>query len=336
MSGRFAERAPRWLAPALGAALLLGLPAPAMAQSEAPPASVAEEAVVIPFAPPLGTPVTYALRFERKRPSGDSVIEFEQRLTFERLGSGYLMRLETLSFASGGRRFELADKRVLDAVPPALRIYLLPMAVELDSSGEMVRMRDWEAMRAGLRSMPEAAAALSGAPLDEAALAAMQRLLDPIINASAEEGPALMIRGWPALLGYGGGEFVLGEPVEVDTEVTGGLLPGAVPATMQGVVTRTAEGHLRLIQTARFDPQAMRAATLAMIGMMRTAGAGSGRAAAGEETIESLQITDEVEIAFDPLTGLPVNARTARVTSVVTSAGSAVGGEVLTLRRITP
>ena len=60
------------------------------------------------------------------------------------------------------------------------------------------------------------------------------------------------------------------------------------------------------------------------------------RAAAGEEAIESLQITDEVEIAFDPLTGLPVSARTARVTSVVTNAVSTTGGEIMTIRRITP
>lgn len=336
MSGRFAERARRWLAPMLGAALLLGLPAPALAQSDAPSAAAAGEVVVIPFDPPLGTPVTYALRFERKRPRGDSVIEFEQRLMFERFGGGFLLRLETLSFSSGGRRFDLADRRVLDAVPPALRIYLLPMAVELDSAGEMVRMRDWEAMRAGLRSMPEAAAAIAGAPLDEASLAAMRRLLDPIINASAEEGPALMIRGWPAVLGYGGGEFVLGEPVEADTEVSGGLLPGTVPATMEGVVTRTADGHLRLVQKARFEPEAVRAATLALVEMMRSARPGSGAAAGSDETIDKLDITDEVEITFDALTGLPLTARTARVTSVVTSAESAVGGEVLTLRRITP
>ena len=88
-----------------------------------------------------------------------------------------------------------------------------------------------------------------------------------IINGSAEEAPALMIRGWPAVLGYGGGEFVLGETVEADTEVTGGMLPSAVPATLQGVVTRTADGQLRLIQTARFDPEAMRAATLAVVEM---------------------------------------------------------------------
>ena len=323
------------LAPVLLASLMLGLPTTASAQTPLASAS-ADETITIPFDPPLGTPITYALRFERKRASDDSVIDFEQRLTFERLGIGYLLRLETLSFSSGGQRFDLADKRVLDAVPAALRPYLLPMAIELDDAGEMVRMRDWEAMRAQLRQMPEAAAAMSGVPLDAAGRAAFERVFGPIINGSAEEAPALMIRGWPAVLGYGGGEFVLGEPVEAITEVTGGLLPSAVPATMQGVVTRTDDGQLRLIQTARFDPEAMRAATLAVVEMMRAAGASRDRAAAGEEAIESLQITDEVEIAFDPLTGLPVSARTARVTSVVTNAVSTTGGEIMTIRRITP
>ena len=164
----------------------------------------------------------------------------------------------------------------------------------------------------------------------------MRRLLDPIINSTAEEGPALMIRGWPAVLGYGGGEFTSGEPVETDTEVTGGLLPVAVPATMQGVVTRKPDGQLHLVQKARLDPEAISAATLAVVEMMRAAGPGGARGASGEETIQSLDITDEVEITFDALTGLPLSARTARVTSVVTSAGRAGGGEILTLRRTAP
>ncbi|MCL9981919.1 MAG: hypothetical protein NBV60_02060 [Erythrobacter sp.] len=327
----------RKLAPALYAALMFALPAPASAQTPPLTAPAADaETITIPFNPPLGTPVTYALRFERKRPSGDGVFDFEQRLTFERLGSGYLLRLETLSFSSGGPRFDLADKRVLDALPAALRPYLLPMAIELDDAGEMVRMRDWEAVRAQLRQMPEAAAAMSGVPLDAGGRTAFELVFGPIINGSAEEAPGLMIRGWPAVLGYGGGEFVLGEPVEAETEVSGGLLPGAVPATLQGVVTRNADGQLRLIQTARFDPEAMRAATLAVIDMMRAAAPGRDRAAAADETLQSLEITDEVEITFDPLTGLSISARTARLTSVTTGTGSGGGGEIMTIRRIAP
>ena len=335
MSGRTNERARRWLAPMLGAALMFGLPAPVLAQSEALPAAAAGEVVVIPFAPPLGTPVTNAMRFERKRPGGDSVIDFEQRLTFERLGGGYLLRLETLSFSSGGRRFDLADKRILEAVPAALRIYLLPMAIELDAAGEMVRMRNWPAMQAALRGMPEAAAKFSDQPMDEAALAAARRFLDPIINASAEDAPGFMIRGWPAVLGYGGAEFDLGEAVAVDTEVTGGLLPVAVPATMKSVLTRTAEGDLRLAQTAHFDPEAMRAALLTVIETMRQAAQLTGKAAQGDD-LQAMEITDEMEITFDPLTGLPVSAITARLTSVETSAESASGGDIMTLRRIAP
>jgi hypothetical protein len=312
-----------------------GVPAPASAQTPAATALAAAETVIIPFAPPLGTPVTYAMRFERKRPGGDSAIDFEQRLTFEQLGSGYLLRLETLSFSSGGRRFDLGDKRMLDAVPAALRIYLMPMTIELDASGEMVRMRDWPAMQAALRTMPEAAAKLSDQPMDEAAVAAARRFLDPIINASAEDAPGFMIRGWPAVLGYGGAEFDLGEAVAVDTEVTGGLLPVPVPATMKSVLTRTAEGDLKLAQTAHFDPEAMRAALLTVIETMREAAQLRGKAAQDDD-LQALELTDEMEITFDPLTGLPVSARTARLTSVETSTESASGGDIMILRRIAP
>jgi hypothetical protein len=312
---------------------LLG-PVPASAQ-EASAAAAAAETVTIPFAPPLLTPVTYAMRFERKRPGGDTAIDFDQQLTFERLDSGYLLRIETLSMTSGGRRFDLADRRMLDALPPAIRLYLLPMAIELDASGEMVRMRDWPAMQAALRGMPEAAAKMSDQPMNEAALAVVRRFLEPIINASAEDAPAFMIRGWPAVLGYGGAEFDLGEAVAVDTEVTGGLLPVAVPATMKIVLTRTTEGDLRLAQTAHFDPEAMRAALLMVIETMREAAQLRGKAAQDDD-LQAMEITDEMEITFDPLTGLPVSARTARLTSVETSTESASGGDIMTLRRISP
>lgn len=335
MSGLPAGRARRCFAPMLGAALIFALPAPALAQDDALPAAAAVETVTIPFAPPLGKPVTYGLRFERKRPRGDSVIDFEQRLTFERLGEGFVLKLETLSFASGGQRFDLSDQRVLDAAPPALRIYILPMTVELDGAGEMVRMRDWEAMRAQLRQLPEAAAAMSGEPVNEAALAAVKSVLDPIINSSAEDAPAFMIRGWPAVLGYGGAEFDLGETLEVATLVTGGILPEPIPATAQGSLTRTSEGHLLYTATTRFDPADMRAAIVTVLERMKAQMDRTGRPGPAEE-IRSLDITDDMTILFDPVTGLPVTARIARITSVATTAEAQTGGEITTIRRIAP
>ncbi len=293
------------------------------------------ETVTIPFAPPLGTPVTYALRFERKRPSGDSVIDFEQQLTFDRIASGYVLRLETLAFASEGQRFDLADKRVLDAVPAALRVYLLPMTVELDASGEMVRMLDWDAMREALNQLPEAAAAMSGAPLNEAAIVAVRSVLDPIINASPEEAPAMIIRGWPNVLGYGGAELVPGETVEAETEVTGGILTTPLPAVVQGSLNRTPEGNLRVFQTTLYDPAEMRAATLATVERLKAQAGRAGGPKPGD-AFQSITITDDVEIELDPLTGLPISARLARITSAATRTESQVGGEITTIRRIEP
>ena len=318
------------------AALAFALGAPLSGQEPAeasPTEDVGAEAVTIPFDPPLGTPVTYALRFERKRPSGDSVIEFEQRLTFEPIASGFVLPLEVLSFDSEGRRFDLADKRVLDNVPAALRVYLLPMTVELDASGEMVRMLDWDAMRTQLRQLPEAAATMSGAPMNEAGIAAVRSVLDPIINVSAEDAPAQIIRGWPNVLGYGGAELVLGEAVEADTQVTGGILKAPIPAVVQGSLTRSPAGNLRLFQTTLYDPADMREATLALVERLRTQAGKSGGPKPGDE-LQSISITDDVEIEFEPVTGLPITARLARITSVVTTTESKVGGEITTIRRL--
>jgi hypothetical protein len=320
----------------LAAALCLG-GAPAWAQ-EAPPApaeAATGEAITIPFAPPIGTPLAYRLRFERKRASGDSVFEVDQRLTFAKMEGGYALTLEQMAIYAQGQRLDLSDRRVLDAVPLALRIFLLPVVVELDATGEMVRMRDWPAMKAALQGMPEAAAALSGEPVNEAALAAVRSVLDPILNGSAEDAPALMIRGWPAALGYGGGEFVAGELLEGDTEVVSPLAPTPIPAVSQGSVTRTPQGQIMLVQTTLFDPEVMRTLTLALIERVRTQAGRTGGAKPDEELL-SLNITDEVAITFDPVTGLPITARTTRLTNVATSSETQVAGEVTTITRIDP
>lgn len=326
------------LAPALACALILGFATPAGAQ-EAHAALPAEEAIVetvtIPFDPPLATPLTYALRFERKRESGDSVYDYEQRLTFERIAEGFVLRLETLAIMGGGQRFELADERVLAVIPAALRPYFLPMTVELDATGQMVRMRDWEAMRANLRSLPEAAAALSGVPLDAVRRAAVAQLFGPIINASAEDAPALMIRGWPSVLGYGGTELDLGETYETESGVDGGLLPASIPTVAQFTLTRTPEGNLRLFQSTIYHPEAIRAATNAVIDAARAQAGFAGKSPAGE-TLDGMQVSDNADIVFDPETGMPITAEVLRVISVDTSKESGAGGEVITIRRITP
>lgn len=313
----------------LFAALSLAAAAPVLAQE------AAAEAVTIPFDPPLGTPLTYAMRFERKRPGGDSVYDYEQRLTFERIAHGFVLRLETLAFIIGGQRLDLADKRMLAAIPAALRPYLMPMTVELDAAGEMVRMRGWEAMRANLRGLPETAAELSGVPLDAAGRAAIAQVLGPIINASAEDAPALMIRGWPSLLGYGGTELDLGETYEAESGVDGGLLPAPIPTVVQFTLTRTPDGRLRLFQSTSYDPEAIRRATNAVIDAARGQAGGGGKSPAGE-TLDAMQISDNADIVFDPTTGMPITAEVLRIVSVDTDKESGAGGEVMTIRRIAP
>lgn len=321
----------------LAAALCMGATAPAMAQ-EASSAAASEttgEAITIPFAPPLDTPLAYRLRFERKRATGDSAMEFDQRLTFVRAEGGYALTVETLSFNSEGRRIDLSDKRMLDILPPALKVYLMPMVAELDEAGEMVRMRNWSAMQESLRGMPDAVAAMSGEPVDEAALAAVKSVLDPFLNASAEEAPALMIRGWPAVLGYGGAGFVSGELIRGYTEVDTPFAPMPIPAVSQGSVTRSGDGKLYLVQTTLIDPEVLRSLTLALIEQIKARAPTRGTSQMAEE-IGSLSITDEVGINIDPVTGLPVTARIERVTSANRPTGALVNGEITTITRIDP
>jgi hypothetical protein len=322
------------------AALTFGLSVPLAGQETehtppSPQAPATTETVTLPFAPPLGTPLTYAMRYERKRESAASVYDYEQRLTFSRIEGGFLLRLETLAFIIGGQRLDLADSRVIKGIPAAIRPFLLPMTVELDEAGEIVRIRDWEAMRAGLSGLLETAAELSDVPLDAAGRAALAQFLDPIINASAEDAPALMIRGWPSVLGYGGAEFDLAETYEAESEVEGGLLSAPIPAEVQFTLTRTPEGRLRLFQSSSYDLDAIRAATNAVIDAARAKVGNGGKSDAGE-ALDRMQLSDNVDIVFDPETGMPITAEVLRVVSINVKSGSGAGGEIMTIRRIAP
>jgi hypothetical protein len=163
------------------------------------------------------------------------------------------------------------------------------------------------------------------------------QVLDPIINASAEDAPAFMIRGWPAVLGYGGAAFVPGEMVEGESHISGGVLPEPIPTTLQGSLTRTQAGRLRLVQTAVIDPEGLRDAVLSLLEQLRAHSAGT-TAPNPAEAIAAITMTDDTEIEFDAVTGLPVTARMARLTQVRDGAGLTAGtrGEIVTIRRIAP
>ena len=328
------------LAPVLVGALALALAVPAAAQEPAPePPSPrvikSTEIVTIPFAPPLGTPLPYRLRFERKRERGDSVIEFDQQLTFAKTEAGYVLTFETLFLGSGDRRYDIRDRRTLDALPAAIRVYLLPMTVELDANGEMLRMKDWSELRASLRDLPEAIAAISGGSQDAGGLAAVRAVLEPLINASAEDAPALMIRGWPAVLGYSGIEFTSGAVSAYDSEIATPFAPDPIPTEVQTSVTRTSDGKLYLVQTALIDPEALRALTAGLVERLKAQAAAKSAPDPADE-IRALDVKDQIGINFDPITGLPITARVARLSSVTTSAGTQEGDEIVTLGRIAP
>ena len=327
---------PRFMSSAL-LALALAAPAAATAAKEAaaPAEAASAETILIPFDPPTDTPLAYRLRFERSNTGGTTAIEIEQRLTFARIDGGFALTIEQLAINSRGQRLDLTDKRALDAVPLGLRVYLLPVVVELDGAGEMVRMRDWEAMQAGLRAFPEAAARFSGKPVDEGALAAMRTVLEPFINSTAEEAPSLLIRGWPAMLGYGGGTFVADETLESDVEVATPFSSTPIPAVSQGSVSRTPEGRISLVQTTVFDPEVIHKLTLGVIDRMRAQGAMKGPLAP-QDAILGLELADEIAISFDPVTGLPVTGRTTRLATVTTPDGPMGGGDVTTITRVAP
>jgi len=327
---------------AAGLALLFGTASLAHAQQGSREAMLdafdeAQEVAVltVPFNPPVGTAFDYKLTVEKKRPRGDRVMEFEQTLTFGPLDNGFALALDNLAISIAGQRVDLSEEGVLEAMPMALRPFIMSLELELDASGEAMLLRDWPSIKGMLAAIPEEVRKQSGGADRDVTEKAIDLIFGPLLTASAQEAPQLLIQGWTEVLGYGGLELEDGEIYEAENQIEGGLLPGTVPALTEVSLSKTPEGDYQFVQTTKADPEAFRAAMLQVVDQLTVLAAqvGNGsasedRAQTREELIEQVTLVDAQIIVFDAQTGLPKRAQIERSTHLN---GEAVSGNIITI-----
>lgn len=315
---------------------LLGASVSAQAQGRSLPVDE-PEALTVSFDPPLGTPLSYSLVVRKERPRGYSSLAFEQELTFERHAEGYYLHLDVLALEVNGVRMDLSEERVKAALPPAIRPFVMSVKMVLDPAGEPVRMDDWETLRTQLSELPDLISdEVNIEPQDrERAQAVMDQILAPLLTSSAEDAPAMIVQGWPTVLGYGGMELDNGEAYEADTLIEGGLLPNPIDANVELSMSRNSRGDYQFTQTTTADPDALKAAISTLVDRfeamsMQLSGPKSRE---DKDTDFEIAMTDDLDIVFDDLTGMPETAEIVRATLIN---GKAARRDIITIRRVTP
>ena len=293
--------------------------------------------LTIPFDPPIGQALTYTLAIEKQRPNRETKsIQFDQQLKFEAYGDGFLLHITPQRVTIDGMTVDLLNLEQNTLWPAAITPFFLPVTVELDSYGEMVRVRDWDKLRGSLESLPD----IVMDQLDEESRAraqgAVKMVLAPILNASAQDAPAFLIEGWPQILGYGGVELERGETFLAQTEMGGGMMGGAINAELAMTLNLNASGDYHLRQTTNPDPEAIKHATLNLLGRVLKQQGLSDAQIKAEMGQMSMTKTDDLEAVFDRMTGLPQSATITRLISVNGSDAQSARGDIITITRQTP
>ena len=286
-------------------------------------------ALTIPLNPPIGTPFEYTVIIEKKRPKGDSRMELDQRLTFTRMGEGYTLDLDILAVSTGGGRLDLTDPEALAAMPISARPFITSLDVELDASGEMVRVKDWPALSAMLSALPDEVARRVQPERRENAAAMAKELLAPMLTASAEDAAYILVKGWPSILGYGGTQLDAGAAYEAESQIGGdnAILPEPIPALVEFQLSRTDQGDYLFEQSTTPDAEAM---TVAMEAFITRVQAMSEAKPDNDFEITDISFVDALRVVFDQTSGLPTTATLTRTTVVN---GATVGGEVITITK---
>lgn len=289
------------------------------------------ETLTVPFNPPLGESLAYSVVIEKKRSKGDSRMELEQFLTFERIGEGYLLDLDVRALVVGGERVDLTIPEFLDALPMTARPFVMSVEIELDAAGEAVRLRDWETMREMLQDLPNLVAEKVAPERRDAAVRTAQMLFAPLISSTAEDATYAIVKGWPSILGYGGLELEAGEIYGNEAEMGGEIFPTPVPAVLEVSLDRTARGDYRLTQSTEPDAEALSEATIALLQKIDAMSGGKNRESPKDELGDTaMTMTDRLDVVYEEGTGLPLSAV---ITRAINIGDVASRGDIITITR---
>ena len=185
----------RHLILALIAAFLAAV-SPAHAQ-RMPPETQEPGVLTVPFDPPIGLAMPYRVLVEKVRPRGKSALEYEQELTFEKLGDGYVVHIAVSAVSIDGNRYDLASPNIRAAIPPAVQPFIMSVKMELDSVGEPVRLQNWDSIRTMLAQLPDSIMEHRDAGDPEVLREAVSQIFAPFIARTAQEATGFIEKAWP-------------------------------------------------------------------------------------------------------------------------------------------
>lgn len=286
----------RWWMPAI--AVAAGLPLfPAAAQTAASAAATATQpSTALAFRPPLDKPLRYRVVQSRTRsnqPSGAT--DWIEILRFAKTDTGFRLEwhIDAASVASLLRNPGLA---------PLLAPFTgEPIAFDLDPTGEVLTVRDWDQVRPRLLASIDA---LTNQGLDRTALTAVRSLFERI---TAEQAPALLLKSVQPVFSWSGVALQPGAPRSTIETVTIPVfnipLDRTTTVTLEPI-TNPAERRFHLftrVEDAAF--KRMMAQIAAQMGIAPDSPKGKAMQANLAQTTTSIR--DESVAVVDAATALP-------------------------------
>ena len=288
--------------------LLAGVAAPAGAQRErVSKVPTPIKTLAIPFAPPLSQALVYDVATSVTGGKEARSTHARQSLRFERVGSGYVLEIRNLRLTNGTTVMDLSTPAGLARIPPHQRLLLGPMSFDVDESGAMVRVHNWDKIKAAIVSAVDEMVATSNASDKDTARRVMEDAMKSYLAADAEQAVSAVQRTWPSLLGYGGVELDENVPYEAEEERESGILSMMLPYTLRFNLTQSEDGKaLNFRQVSQPDDKLAAKAITKFLKSMAGALPSDKRAEMEQQfdVMKSMKIRDMLEISFDPQNGL--------------------------------
>ena len=291
-----------------------------------PSSAVRSQLLRIPFAPATGRDLFYDVAITRFGPRS-SITTSRQSLHFERSADGYSLTVTILRMKNGDEAFDLTTDAGRMQVPAQLRPFLLPMVVDVDAEGALVRVRNWPELKNAITDLPNLFAQSEQDPTKrDEARSVMARAMTPFLHLTAEQAPRALLKGWPDLFGLGGAELKAGVEYEGQSDEPSPMLPITVPMTLHFSLVREADSMLHYRLTSAPDPQTTAKVASEYLRNMAQDLPADKRANVEKaiEAMKSMTVSNKADVLFDPTTGL---ARRALLEKRVSMPDGVEGGE---------
>ena len=316
------------------AGLLAVAPIAAIAGTR-PAVSTLVETVTIPFAPPVDQELKYTLTIQKSSSGKATTAVSRQELRFARANDGYLLHFKITDIRSDGGMIDLSSATAIRQLPPQLQPFLLPMTFDVARDGAIVRVHNWPSLQAAIARIPEMLTQQEPLASRAQLRAAIAGAINFFAEMNAEQAAPALLKGWPAMLGFGGSEGEDGASYEISTDVQVLAIPVSIPVTGRYSITRDPQtGRLRYDQSTKPDVKKSEAALAEYLGRLASNATDAkhrANIAKGIDAVRGMITEDAMSITFDAGTGLIRHGSSERR---VTLPNGEVGSERLTIERI--